>query len=72
MENMGILHPEDHIFSNRGITINDPDGLGAIMTQLSLNAGLKRWGNKGLSAINSNMNQLHMRDTLLPLQCNNM
>ena len=42
MESMGILHPEANMFFNQLITRNDPDVVGAIMTQLSLKTGLNR------------------------------
>ena len=60
------------MFFNQGITIHDPDVVGAIMNQLSLKAGLKRWGKKVIDEIHSEMNQIHMRDTFLPLHCKNM
>ena len=36
------------------------------MTQLSLKAGLKTWGNNALTAVRSEMKQLHFRDTFQP------
>ena len=42
------------------------------MTQISLKSGLKRWGKKGRYAINSEMKQLHTRDTFLPLHWKNI
>ena len=58
MENMGILHPESHMLFDQGITRHDPDVVLSIMTQLSLKAGLKRWGKKGRDEIHSETNQL--------------
>ena len=37
------------------------------MTQLSIKAGLKRWGNKGKQAVSKELSQLHMRDTPPPI-----
>ena len=37
------------------------------MTQLSLKAGLKQLGYKSHSAAKSNMEQLHLRNTLIPI-----
>ena len=37
------------------------------MTQLSMKAGLKRWGNKGKQAVSKELLQLHMRDTFRPI-----
>ena len=55
----------------------EPNVMASIMTQLSLKAGLKAWGNQAQSAAHSEMKQLHMHDTfkpmhwhdLTPLQC---
>ena len=72
MENMGILHPEYHMFFNQRITGHDSDFEGDIMAQLSHKSGLKRWGKKVRYAIPSKMKQIHMRDTFLPLHWKNM
>ena len=37
------------------------------MTQLSMKAGLKRWGNKGKQRVSKELSQLHMRDTFRPI-----
>ncbi len=37
-----------------------------VMTQLSLKAGLKAWGDKAQNAARNEMKQLHMRDTFKP------
>ena len=60
------------MFFNQVITRHDPDILGANMNHISIKAGLKRWGKKVIDAIHREMNQLHMRDTFLLLQCKNM
>ena len=39
----------------------------AILTQLSLKAGLKMWGDRGREAAKSEMKQLHFRDTFRPV-----
>ena len=44
-----------------------PDVVIAIMTQLSLMEGLKEWGDKAHSAANSEANQLHLRNTFIPM-----
>ena len=47
--------------------VNDqPDVVAAIMTQLSLKGGLKRWGTEARDAVHSEMKQLHFRDTFQP------
>jgi hypothetical protein len=40
----------------------------AIMTQLSLKAGLKTWGKEAQKAVHSEMKQLHLRNTFKPTQ----
>ena len=37
------------------------------MTQLSMNAGLKRWGTKGSQAVSNELSQLHLQDTFRPI-----
>jgi hypothetical protein len=44
----------------------EPDVVAAIMTQLSLKAGLKEWGDKAFTATQSEMKQLHFRNTFKP------
>ena len=40
-----------------------PTVVAMIMTQLSMKAGLKAWGDPAKSAVKEEMQQLHMRDT---------
>ena len=72
MENMEILHPENHMFFNQGIKRHNPDVVGYIMNQLSLKEGLKIWGKKGRATIYSEMKKLHTRYTFLPQHWKNM
>jgi hypothetical protein len=44
----------------------EPDVVAAIMTQLSLNAGLKEWGEEAFMVTQSEMKQLHFRNTFKP------
>jgi hypothetical protein len=44
----------------------DPDVVAAIMTQLSLKTGLNEWGEEAFMATQSEMKQLHFRNTLNP------
>ena len=44
----------------------EPDVVAAVMTQLSMKAGLRAWGDKALSAVKSEMKQLHFRNNFLP------
>ena len=45
---------------------DEPDAVAAIMTQLSLKAGMKAWGPKARDAARAEMQQLHFRDTFKP------
>jgi hypothetical protein len=44
----------------------EPDSVAAIMTQLSLNAGLKEWGEESFIAAQSEMKKFHFRNTFKP------
>jgi hypothetical protein len=46
---------------------SDPNVVSMVMTQLSLKAGLKAWGDKAHTAARNEMKQLHMRDTFKPM-----
>jgi hypothetical protein len=73
LEMQQTLHPDAHMFFNRGELYQaEPDVVAAIMTQLSMKAGLKRWGNKATEAVRSEMKQLHFRDTFKPLHWNEL
>jgi hypothetical protein len=64
-----LLHPDTHLSlltHEAFATPTDPQVLATIMTQLSLKAGLKAWGDKASAAVHSEMKQLHFRDTFEP------
>jgi hypothetical protein len=44
----------------------EPDVVADVMTQLSLKAGFKEWVDKALTAAQSEMKQLHFRNTFKP------
>jgi hypothetical protein len=44
----------------------EPDVVAAIMTQISLKAGLKEWGEEAFTAAQSEMKKLHFRNTFKP------
>ena len=50
-----VLHPDAHMFFNQREHQEQPDVVAAIMTQLSLKAGLKQWGDKATEAVRSEM-----------------
>jgi hypothetical protein len=45
---------------------SEPNVVAAIMTQLSLKAGLKEWGKQVFRSAHSEMKQLHLRKTFRP------
>ena len=67
LEDHGLLHPDLHESFYQHAIEDQPDVVAAIMTQLSLKAGLNQWGDKAREAVHSEMKQLHMRDTFQPL-----
>jgi hypothetical protein len=44
LESQGVLNPDSHMFVQEDFYQSEPDVVAAIMTQLSLKAGLKEWG----------------------------
>jgi hypothetical protein len=44
LESQGVITPDSHMFVQEDFYQAEPDVLAAIMTQLSLKAGLKEWG----------------------------
>jgi hypothetical protein len=67
LETQGALHPDAHMFFQMHMYQSEPDVVAAIMTQLSLKAGLKAWGKEAQKAVHSEMKQLHFRDTFNPM-----
>jgi hypothetical protein len=66
MESQGVLNPDAHMFVQDDFYQAKPEVAAAIMTQLSLKAGLKEWGDQGFKAAQSYMKQLHFRKTFKP------
>jgi hypothetical protein len=66
LESHGVLNPDAHMFVQEDFYQAEPDVVAAIMTQLSLKAGLKAWGEQAFTAAKSEMKQLHFRDTFKP------
>ena len=62
-----VLHPDVHMFAHEYFYQDEPEVVIAIMTQLSFNAGLKEWVEKEHSSANSDMKQLHIRITFIPI-----
>ena len=66
LEWQGVLHPDAHMFVQEDFYQTEPDVVAAMMTQLSMKAGLRSWGDKAFSAVKSEMKQLHFRNTFRP------
>jgi hypothetical protein len=66
LETQGVLNPDAHICVQEYSYQAEPDVVAAIMTQLSLKAGLKEWGDRAFTAARSEMKQLHLRNTFKP------
>jgi hypothetical protein len=66
LESQGVLNPDAHMFVQEDFYQADLDVVAAIMTQLSLTAGLKEWGDEAFTAALSEMKQLHFRNTFKP------
>jgi len=67
LESKGVLFPDAHMFVQEDFYQADPDVVAYVMTQLSLKAGLKAWGDKAHAAAESEMKQLHFRNTFKPM-----
>jgi hypothetical protein len=61
-----VLNPDAHMFVQEDFYQTEPDVVAAIMTQLSLKAGLKEWGDKAFTAAQSEMKQLHFHNKFNP------
>jgi hypothetical protein len=66
MESQGVINPDAHMFVQEDFYQAESDVVAAIMTQLSLKAGLKQWGRKAFTATHSEMKQLHLRKMFKP------
>ena len=55
------IHPDTHMSLNEGQVWDHV--VHYTTNQLSMKAGLKRWGNKGKQVVSKELSQLHMRDT---------
>jgi hypothetical protein len=66
LESLGVLHPDARMFVQDDFHQSDPDAAAMVMTQLSLKAGLKAWGDSAWDAAHNEMKQLHFRDTFKP------
>ena len=56
-----MQHPDAHLDFNAAHVTH------IVMTQLSMKAGMKRWGERGTGAVSKELQQLHHRDTFEPV-----
>ena len=66
LEIQGVMNPDAHMFVQEEFYQADPDFVASVMTQLSLKSGLRIWGDKAYTSVQSEMKQLHFRDTFKP------
>jgi hypothetical protein len=66
LETQGVINLDAHMFVQEDFYQAEPDVVAAIMTQLSLKAGLKEWGDQAFTAARSEMKQLHLWNTFKP------
>jgi hypothetical protein len=67
LDSQGVFNPDAHMFVQQDFYQADPDIMAAIMTQLSLKSGLRESGNKAYIPVESEMKQLHLRNTFKPM-----
>jgi hypothetical protein len=66
LETQGVLNLDAHMFVQEDFYQAEPDVMAAIMTQLSLKAGLKEWSDQAFTAARSEMKRLHLRNKCKP------
>ena len=64
------IHPDTHMSLNGGQAWDHV--VHYTMTQLSMKAGLKRWGNEDKKEVSKESSQLHMQDTFRPINSKNL
>jgi hypothetical protein len=67
LQNEEVLNPDAHMFLQNDFYQAEPDVVAVAVTQLSLKAGLREWGDKAHEAVESEMKQLHFRNTFEPM-----
>ena len=53
LESQGLLNPDAHMFVQEVFYLAEPDVVASVMTQLSLKIGLRAWGDKAYTAVQS-------------------
>ena len=65
LDKIGTLHPDAHLLFNLSVE-EQTSVVSEIMTQLSLKVRLKKWGEKGMKAMKSDMKHIDLHDTFEP------
>ena len=66
LEIRGVLNPDAHMFVQEEFYQAEPDVVASVMTQLLLKSGLRAWGYKAYTNVQSEMKPLHFRNTFKP------
>jgi hypothetical protein len=66
LESQVVLNPDVNMIVQEDFYQAEPNVVAAIMTQLSLQAGLKEWGDEAFTAAQSEIKQLHFMNTFKP------
>jgi hypothetical protein len=66
MESQVVLNPDAHMFVQEDFFQAEPNVVAAIMTQLSLMADLKEWGDQAFTAAQSEIKQLNFWNIFKP------
>ena len=63
LETQGVINPDVHMFVQEEFYQTEPDVVSSIMTQLSIRSGMREWGDKAYTSVQSEMKQLYFRNT---------
>ena len=66
LESQGLLNPDAHMFVQEKLCQAEPNFMESVMTQLFLKSGLRAWGDKAYTAVQSEMKQFNFRNTFKP------
>ena len=67
LEIQGVLHPDAHMFVQEYFYQAEPEVVISILTQFSLKAGFKSLGYNDNSVAKSDIKQMHLRNTFIPM-----
>ena len=66
LEVQRVINPDAHMFVKEEFYQAEPDVVASVMTQLSPKSGLRAWGDKTYTAVQSEMKKLNFRNTFKP------